>query len=94
MLNLVPAAANNDFGVVASPNFRLRHGATFLYFLLPLLGNEICRSCSSPAWNDDVDVPVAVDEAMTLGRMLSTDDSPRFLNGLLGRIGDLADTLR
>ena len=40
------------------------------------------------------DPPVAVDEAMTLGRMLSTDDSPRFLNGLLGRIGDLADTLR
>ncbi|WP_136194387.1 transcription antitermination factor NusB [Actinomyces procaprae] len=45
-------------------------------------------------WNDDVDAPVAVDEAITLSRMLSTDESPRFLNGLLGRIGDLADTLR
>ena len=45
-------------------------------------------------WNDDVDAPVAVDEAMTLARMLSTDESPRFMNGLLGRIGDLADTLR
>ncbi|CED92303.1 N utilization substance protein B homolog [Actinomyces succiniciruminis] len=45
-------------------------------------------------WNDDVDAPVAVDEAITLARMLSTDDSPRFLNGLLGRISDLADTLR
>ncbi|MDO4900894.1 transcription antitermination factor NusB [Actinomyces sp.] len=45
-------------------------------------------------WNDDVDAPVAVDEAITLARMLSTDDSPRFLNGLLGRIGDLAETLR
>lgn len=44
--------------------------------------------------NDEIDPPVAVDEAMTLSRMLSTDDSPRFLGGLLGRIGDLAETLR
>ena len=42
----------------------------------------------------EVDAPVAVDEAMTLSRMLSTDESPRYLGGLLGRIGDLADTLR
>jgi nusB antitermination factor len=26
--------------------------------------------------------------------MLSTDESPKYLGGLLGRIGDLADTLR
>ncbi len=44
--------------------------------------------------NDDVDAPVAVDEAMTLARILSTDDSPRYLGGLLGRVVDLADTLR
>ncbi|MDO4244161.1 MAG: transcription antitermination factor NusB [Actinomyces sp.] len=44
--------------------------------------------------NEEVDAPVAVDEAMTLARMLSTDDSPRYLGGLLGRIADLADTLR
>ena len=30
---------------------------------------------------------------ISLARMLSTDDSPRYLGGLLGRIGDLADTL-
>lgn len=45
-------------------------------------------------YNDDVDGPVAVDEAMTLARILSTDDSPRYLGGLLGRVVDLADTLR
>lgn len=45
-------------------------------------------------FNDEVDAPVALDEAMTLARMLSTDESPRYLGGLLGRIGDLADTLR
>ncbi|WP_067780938.1 transcription antitermination factor NusB [Actinomyces vulturis] len=44
-------------------------------------------------FNDEVDGPVAVDEAMTLARLLSTDDSPRFLNGLLGRIADLSDTI-
>lgn len=62
---------------------------------MPAVDRAIARVATwEIVWNNDVDVPVAVDEAMTLGRMLSTDDSPRFLNGLLGRIGDLADTLR
>ena len=62
---------------------------------MPAVDRAIARVATwEIVWNDDVDAPVAVDEAMTLGRMLSTDDSPRFLNGLLGRIGDLADTLR
>jgi transcription antitermination protein NusB len=29
-----------------------------------------------------------------LARQLSTDDSPRFLNGMLSRIADLAEYLR
>ena len=62
---------------------------------MPAVDRAIARVATwEIVWNDDVDAPVAVDEAITLGRMLSTDDSPRFLNGLLGRIGDLADTLR
>ena len=39
---------------------------------------------------DDIDAPVAISEAVELARQLSTDDSPRFLNGLLGRIADYA----
>ena len=39
---------------------------------------------------DDIDTPVAISEAMELARQLSTDDSPRFLNGVLGRIADYA----
>jgi N utilization substance protein B len=39
---------------------------------------------------DDIDDPVAISEAVELARQLSTDDSPRFLNGLLGRIADYA----
>ena len=62
---------------------------------MPAVDRAIARVATwEIVWNDDVDAPVAVDEAMTLARMLSTDDSPRYLSGLLGRIGDLADTLR
>lgn len=41
-------------------------------------------------WVDDVDPPVAITEAVELAKQLSTDDSPRFLNGVLGRIADYA----
>ena len=44
-------------------------------------------------YNDDVPDAVAVDEAVELAAMLSTDDSPSFINGLLGRIQDIKPTL-
>ena len=44
-------------------------------------------------YNDDVPDAVAVDEAVELARTLSTDDSPSFVNGLLGRIVDLKPTI-
>jgi len=37
---------------------------------------------------DDIDDAVAISEAVELAKQLSTDDSPRFLNGLLARIAD------
>jgi len=37
---------------------------------------------------DDIDSPVAITEAVELARTLSTEDSPRFLNGILGRIAE------
>lgn len=45
-------------------------------------------------WAQDVPDAVAIDEAVQLAKSLSTDDSPRFVNGLLGRIGTIADRLR
>jgi N utilization substance protein B len=45
-------------------------------------------------WMDEIDDPVAITEAVELARSLSTDDSPRFLNGVLGRISDIAEQLR
>ena len=44
-------------------------------------------------FNDDVPDAVAVNEAVDLARSLSTDESPTFVNGLLGRIVDLKPTL-
>jgi len=45
-------------------------------------------------WAEDVPDPVAIDEPVGLAKELSTDDSPRFVNGVLGRIGTIADRLR
>src|SRR5690554_5193315 len=44
-------------------------------------------------YNDGVPDAVAVDEAVDLVRALSTDDSPNFVNGLLGRVLELKPTL-
>lgn len=44
-------------------------------------------------YNDQVPDAVAVDEAVDLARDLSTDDSPTFVNGLLGRLATLKPTL-
>lgn len=45
-------------------------------------------------WAADVPDPVAIDEAVGIAKELSTDDSPRFVNGVLGRMGTIADRLR
>jgi N utilization substance protein B len=39
---------------------------------------------------DEIDDPVAISEAVELAKQMSTDDSPRFLNGILGRIAEFA----
>ena len=44
-------------------------------------------------FNDEVPDGVAVAEAVSIARELSTDYSPEFVNGLLGRIQQLKPTL-
>ncbi len=44
-------------------------------------------------WRDDVPDAVVIDEAVTLARSLSTDESPSFVNGLLGKLLDLKPEL-
>lgn len=46
------------------------------------------------AYSVDVPPAVAVDEAVQLAKTLSTDDSPRFVNGVLGQILAIAPRLR
>ncbi|EWM11737.1 transcription antitermination factor NusB [Kutzneria sp. 744] len=45
-------------------------------------------------WEADVDDPVAITEAVELAKELSTDDSPRFVNGVLDSIARIAVHLR
>ena len=42
---------------------------------------------------DDVPDGVAISEAVTLARSLSTEESPRFVNGLLARVAEEKATL-
>ncbi|MDG9701782.1 transcription antitermination factor NusB [Streptomyces sp. DH37] len=45
-------------------------------------------------WEDAVPDAVVIDEAVQLAKEFSTDDSPTFVNGLLGRLKELKPTLR
>lgn len=44
-------------------------------------------------WADDVPSGVAISEAVTLSTDLSTDQSPKFINGVLGQIDDIREHL-
>jgi transcription antitermination protein NusB len=44
-------------------------------------------------WSDEVPDAVAISEALSLVRDLSTDESPAFVNGLLARLLDLKPML-
>ena len=44
-------------------------------------------------YNDDVPDGVAVSEAVALAKTMSTDESPAFINGLLGRLQKLKPSL-
>lgn len=44
-------------------------------------------------WVDDVPDAVVIDEAVELAKSLSTDESPKFVNGLLGRLAKVKPDL-
>ncbi|SEQ79489.1 transcription antitermination factor NusB [Streptomyces radiopugnans] len=45
-------------------------------------------------WEDAVPDAVVIDEAVQLAKEFSTDESPTFVNGLLGRLKELKPTLK
>jgi N utilization substance protein B len=56
---------------------------------MPVIDRNLIRlALFELRWLDDVPVPVAINEAVELAKMLSTDGSGRFVNGLLGRIAE------
>lgn len=54
---------------------------------MPVVDRTLVRMAAFEVlWGDDVPVAVAINEAVELAKSFSTDDSGRFVNGLLGRI--------
>ena len=44
-------------------------------------------------WNDDLADGIAIDEAISLAKDLSTDDSAAFIHGLLGKISSIKESI-
>ena len=62
---------------------------------MPAVDRALLRlSAYELLYADDVPDGVVIDEAVSLAADLSTDESPAFVNGLLGRLLDLKPTLQ
>jgi N utilization substance protein B len=54
---------------------------------MPVIDRSLLRmALFELKWGDDIPVAVAINEAVELAKAYSTEDSGRFINGLLGRI--------
>jgi N utilization substance protein B len=66
-----------------------QHASGWSLERLPDVDRAILRMAAFELlWADDVPDPVVIDEAVQLAKSLSTDDSPAFVNGVLGAIAD------
>jgi N utilization substance protein B len=64
-----------------------RHAANWALDRLPDVDRAILRMATFELlWADDVPDAVVIDEAVGLAKTLSTDDSPAYVNGVLGAI--------
>jgi N utilization substance protein B len=62
---------------------------------MPVVDRNILRiGAYELIWVDETPDAVVLDEAVQLAKEFSTDESPAFVNGLLGRFKDLKPTLR
>ncbi|GAA1517532.1 N utilization substance protein B [Streptomyces agglomeratus] len=62
---------------------------------MPVVDRNILRlGTYELVWMDETPDAVVIDEAVQLAKEFSTDDSPSFVNGLLGRFKDLKPNLR
>jgi transcription antitermination protein NusB len=66
-----------------------QHATNWALDRLPDVDRAILRMATYELlWNDDVPDAVVIDEAVELAKALSTDDSPAYVNGVLGAILD------
>ncbi|MGP4004508.1 transcription antitermination factor NusB [Streptomyces sp. 8N706] len=62
---------------------------------MPVVDRNILRlGAHELIWEDEVPDAVVIDEAVQLAKEFSTDESPAFVNGLLGRLKELKPSLR
>jgi len=72
-----------------------KHAVGWTLDRMPAVDRNILRiGVYEIVYDDQVPDVVAVSEAVALARDLSTDESPVFVNGLLGRVLELKPTLR
>jgi N utilization substance protein B len=61
---------------------------------LPAVDRNILRlAIYEIVWNKDLDDAIAIDEALTLAKELSTEDSAGFIHGVLGRISSIKESI-
>lgn len=61
---------------------------------LPAVDRNILRlAVYEILWEDGLDDAIAIDEALSLAKELSTDDSAGYIHGVLGRITSIKTTL-
>lgn len=61
---------------------------------MPIVDRNVLRiGAYELLWQVDVPDAVVLDEAVSLVRRMSTDDSPQFVNGLLARLSEVKDSL-
>ena len=66
-----------------------KHGERWALERMPILDRCIARIAAAELLADNVPVAVVANEAVELAKELSTDDSPRYLNGLIGRLAEV-----
>jgi N utilization substance protein B len=61
---------------------------------LPAVDRNILRlGIFEILWAADIPTSVAIDEAIALAKELSSDDSSKYIHGVLGRIASIKDTI-
>ncbi|MDP1711305.1 MAG: transcription antitermination factor NusB [Candidatus Nanopelagicaceae bacterium] len=61
---------------------------------LPAVDRNVLRiAIYELLWREDIPDPVAIDEALSLAKLLSTDESAGYIHGVLGRISSIKTDL-